>query len=92
MRDCVDVLRTGGFAEISATEGVIADAFRRALSPFLLHARVESALVTVAIQSLPLHAPEDPLQDLVRRVLDWFRGGGDGPSSGPGVGPPAVPA
>ena len=88
---CVDVLRTGEFAEISATEDVIAEAFRRALSPFLLDSRLESALVTVAVLSLPQHAVDDPLQDLVRCVLDWFRGGGGGPS-GPGVGPPAVPA
>jgi hypothetical protein len=85
---CVDLLRTGEFGEISATEDVIAGALQRALATFLVDADTESALLVLAIESLRQHALEDPLQALVSRVLDWFRGGGGSPPSGPG--PPAV--
>jgi hypothetical protein len=89
---CVDLLRSRGFAEISATEDVIAGAFRRALAASLPDTSMESLFRALAIEPLPQHALEDPLQKLVRRVLDWFRGDGGGPPSGPGAGPPAVPA
>jgi len=89
---CMDLLRTGEFAEISATEDVIAGAFRRALAGYLAHAGLESVFLALALESFPQHALEDPLQNLVRRVLDWFRGNGGGPPSGPRTGPPAVPA
>ena len=89
---CVGLLRSGGFAEISATEDVVAGAFRRALAGSLPDASMESVFLALALESSPQHALEDPLQNLVRRVLDWFRGDGGGPPPGPGVGAPAVPA
>jgi hypothetical protein len=71
---------------------VIAGAFRRALPSSLPDGRTECLALALAIESLSHHALQDPLESLVRRVLDWFRGDGGGPPSGPGTGPPAVPA
>jgi hypothetical protein len=91
---CLDLIRSGEFAEIEATDEELAREIQAALedAPWTLHDLSERRLpgperrLRIASSSEPL------LEESVRRFLEWLRGGGP-PSDGPGGScpPPAVP-
>ena len=95
---CLDLLHSSDFAEIEATDAELVPALQAALPEArrTFTDRLDRALRAPRPRlppALPSQLSDVPLENGVRRFLDWLRGGGGPPSDGP-VGscpPPAVP-
>ena len=101
---CLELLRSGDFAEIHVTDEDLTSALQ-SVPGISLRGRARAARGKGSQRALPEHVDErieaalrqrhvDDLGSNVRRFLNWLRGGGGGPpSEGPGgtSPPPAVP-